>query len=214
MSAQEPGGEPEDRGLITRLGSFEIDWPKSLGYYGGIGLALAFEVIEPPLALFIAAIPVLKLLKRPREPWPFRVAADVLEGAAKPVGGDAESVVRVAGPSGTAAGTSRAGPTASGPGGPSPAASGTDGTAESPSARPARAARPRRTARPASPNGAAQPAPAPTEPRPATPEPAPPPRAAAAEPAPPPPRARRARRGSSSATPPAPRSRRTPRGQR
>jgi hypothetical protein len=96
VSAQEPGNQPEDRGLVTRVGPLEIDWPKSLGYYGGIGLAVAFEVIEPPLAIFIAAIPVLKLLKHPREPWPFRVVADVLEGAAKPVGGDTESVVRVA----------------------------------------------------------------------------------------------------------------------
>jgi hypothetical protein len=96
VSTQEPGKGPEDRGLVTRIGALEIDWPKSLGYYGGIGLAVAFELIEPPLAIFIAAIPVLKLLKHPREPWPFRVVADVLEGAAKPVGGDAESVVRVA----------------------------------------------------------------------------------------------------------------------
>ena len=96
MSAQQPGKEPEDRGLVTRLGPLEIDWPKSLGYYGGIGLAVAFELIEPPLAIFIAAVPLLKLLKQPREPWPFRVVADVLEGAAKPVGGDAESVVHVA----------------------------------------------------------------------------------------------------------------------
>jgi hypothetical protein len=96
VSTQEPEKQPEERGLVTRLGPLEIDWPKSIGYYGGIGLALAFELIEPPLAIFIAAIPVLKLLKRPTDPWPLRVAADVLEGAAKPVGGDAESVVRVA----------------------------------------------------------------------------------------------------------------------
>ena len=96
MNTHEPGTQPEDRGLVTRLGPLEIDWPKSLGYYGGIGLAVAFEIIEPPLAVFVAAIPLLKLLKHPRDPWPFRVAADMLEGAAKPVGGDAESVVRVA----------------------------------------------------------------------------------------------------------------------
>ena len=95
MSAKEPGEEPEDRGLVTRLGPLEIDWPKSIGYYGGIGLAVAFELIEPPLAIFIAAIPLLKLAKQPRDPWPLRVVADMLEGAAKPVGGDAESVVRV-----------------------------------------------------------------------------------------------------------------------
>ena len=92
---QEPGKKPEDRGLVSRVGPLEIDWPKSVGYYGGVGLALAFELIEPPLAMFIAAIPLLKLLKRPGESWPVRVVADVLEGAAKPVGGDAESVVRV-----------------------------------------------------------------------------------------------------------------------
>lgn len=97
MSAKEPGEQPEDRGLISRLGPLEIDWPKSVGYYGGIGLAVAFEIIEPPLAIFIAAIPLLKLVKHPRDPWPVRVVADVLEGAAKPVGGDAESVVRVDG---------------------------------------------------------------------------------------------------------------------
>jgi hypothetical protein len=90
------GGQPEDRGLVTRLGPLEVDWPKTLGYYGGLGLAVAFELIEPPLAIFIAAVPILKLLKQPGEPWPLRIAADVLEGAAKPVGGDAESVVQVA----------------------------------------------------------------------------------------------------------------------
>jgi hypothetical protein len=111
MSTPAAGGQPEDRGLVTRLGPLEVDWPKTLGYYGGIGLAVAFELIEPPLAIFIAAVPILKLLKQPGEPWPLRLAADVLEGAAKPVGGDAESVVQVANPS---HGTSR-------PGGPSAA---------------------------------------------------------------------------------------------
>ncbi|MBV9175347.1 MAG: hypothetical protein JOZ81_35270 [Chloroflexi bacterium] len=86
---------PEDRGLVARIGPVEIDWPKSIGYFGGVGLAVAFEIIEPPLAVFIAAIPFLKLLKQPHQPWPLRIAADVVEGAAKPVGGDAESTVRV-----------------------------------------------------------------------------------------------------------------------
>jgi hypothetical protein len=88
--------QPEERGLVSRIGSVEVDWPKSAGYFGGIGLAVALEIIEPPLALFIAAIPFVKLLKDPHRPWPVRVTADVLEGAAKPVGGDAESTVRIA----------------------------------------------------------------------------------------------------------------------
>jgi hypothetical protein len=96
MSTQSPGAAPEDRGLVSRIGPREVDWPKTVGYYGGIGLAVAFELIEPPLALFIGAVPLLKLLKQPRDPLLVRVVADVAEGAAKPVGGDAESVVRVA----------------------------------------------------------------------------------------------------------------------
>jgi len=92
----DPQQEPEEQGMVSRIGPIEVDWPKSIGYFGGIGLAVAFELIEPPLALFIGAIPFLKLLKHPEEPWPLRVAADVLEGASKPVGGDAESTVRVA----------------------------------------------------------------------------------------------------------------------
>jgi hypothetical protein len=89
--------EPEEQGLVLQLGPIELDWAKSIGYYGGIGMAVAFELIEPPLALFIAAIPLIKMLKYPKEPESVRVAAAILEGASKPVGGDAESVVRVVG---------------------------------------------------------------------------------------------------------------------
>jgi hypothetical protein len=67
------------------VGSLEIDWPRSIGYFGGIGIAVACELIAPPIAIFIAAIPLLKLFKHP----------DALEGAAKPVGADAEAVVRL-----------------------------------------------------------------------------------------------------------------------
>ena len=84
----------EDRGLVSRVGPFEIDWPKSVGYFGVIGLALVMDLIALPIALFIAAIPVLKLFKRPGQPWAVRVVADALEGAAKPVGGDSEAIVR------------------------------------------------------------------------------------------------------------------------
>jgi len=87
--------KPEDTGLITRVGSLEVDWPKSIGYFGGIGIAVACDLIAPPIAIFIAAIPLLKLVKHPGRPWPLRVVADALEGAAKPVGADAEAVVRL-----------------------------------------------------------------------------------------------------------------------
>lgn len=86
----------EDRGLIRRIGPLEVDWPKSVGYFGIIGLAVAWDLIALPIGLFIAAIPLLKLFKQPGQPWPVRVVADALEGAAKPVGGDSEAIVRFA----------------------------------------------------------------------------------------------------------------------
>jgi hypothetical protein len=86
----------EEKDLVLRVGSFEIDWPKALGYFGGIWLAVAYDVIAPPLGLFIAAIPMLKLLKHPDQPRSIRIVSDILEGAAKPVGGDSETTVRLA----------------------------------------------------------------------------------------------------------------------
>ena len=95
MTPRTRSEEPEDAGLVTRVGPLEIDWPRSIGYFGGIGIAVACELIAPPIAIFIAAIPALKLFKHPGRPWPLRVVADALEGAAKPVGADAEAVVRL-----------------------------------------------------------------------------------------------------------------------
>ena len=95
MKPRTSSEEPEDTGLVTQVGSLEIDWPRSIGYFGGIGIAVACELIAPPIAIFIAAIPLLKLFKHPGRPWPLRVVADALEGAAKPVGADAEAVVRL-----------------------------------------------------------------------------------------------------------------------
>jgi hypothetical protein len=86
----------EDQGLVTRIGRLEIEWPKAIGYFGGIWLAVAYDLIAPPIGLFIAAIPILKLLKHPDQPRPIRIVSDALEGAAKPVGGDAESTIRLA----------------------------------------------------------------------------------------------------------------------
>jgi hypothetical protein len=42
----------EEKDLVLRVGSFEIDWPKALGYFGGIWLAVAYDVIAPPLAIW------------------------------------------------------------------------------------------------------------------------------------------------------------------
>ena len=85
-------------GMTSRIGPVEIDWPRTIGYYGGVGLALAFELIEPPLALFIAAIPLLKMLNHPEASRATRFVGQMLEGAAKPVGGSSEATIQLTEP--------------------------------------------------------------------------------------------------------------------
>ncbi len=76
-----------NQGLVSHAGPLAIDWPRTLGYYGGISVAVAFEVIDPPLAIFVAAIPFFTMLDLPRAPRPVRFVAQVLQGASMPLGG-------------------------------------------------------------------------------------------------------------------------------
>lgn len=89
------GKTPDAKGL-TRVGPLEIDVPRSIGYFGAVALAVAFEVIEPPVGIFIAAVPFFKFLQRRAEPRPTRFIGAVLEGASIPVGGSADATIRVA----------------------------------------------------------------------------------------------------------------------
>ena len=91
-----PDEQEEDRRFTTHIGPVVIDWPRTVGFYGGIAAALAFELVAPELALFVAAVPLLKLLKRKHATAVERVVAALFEGAAKPVGGDAEATVKPA----------------------------------------------------------------------------------------------------------------------
>lgn len=77
--------------LVSRVGPVEFDWPRSVGYFGGTWLAVAAGLIEPPLGLFIAAVPFLKMLDLPGLPNLPRFVGQVLEGVAKPVGGTARA---------------------------------------------------------------------------------------------------------------------------
>lgn len=83
------------QGLVSRFGPIEVDWPRTLGYYGGIALAVTFEIIEPPVGIFIACIPLIKMLSSPKIAQPIRAASQVLQGAAPPLNGDAEATIRV-----------------------------------------------------------------------------------------------------------------------
>jgi hypothetical protein len=86
------------RGLAIKLGRLEVDVPRSVGYFGAVAAAVTFGVIEPPLGVFIVAVPFLKLLGKGNLPQPVRFAAQVVDGAAQPVGGEAEGTVRLRDP--------------------------------------------------------------------------------------------------------------------
>jgi hypothetical protein len=88
--------EEQDDEFVSRIGPMNIDWPRTVGYYGAIAAAVGFEIIAPPLALFIAAVPLFKLMKRRNATRGERFVAAVVEGAGKPVGGDGDGVVRPA----------------------------------------------------------------------------------------------------------------------
>lgn len=79
----------------VEFGPVQIDVPQAVGYYGGIGVGLALGILEPPLAGFIAAVPLIKILAG-RGSVPARIVGELLEGAAKPIGGDAEGTMRLA----------------------------------------------------------------------------------------------------------------------
>lgn len=93
MGAEE---QREDEPLVVRVGPIVVDVPQTLGFYGGLAAAVALELIGPEIGLFIAAVPVVKMLRRRRATRAERAVTNVFKGAMKPVGGDAEAVVRPA----------------------------------------------------------------------------------------------------------------------
>jgi hypothetical protein len=87
-------GAPENV-LEVRVGTVDVDVPRSVGYFGGLAAVVALGWIEAPLALVIAAVPAFKVLTNSVLPRPVRVIGEILEGAAKPVGSDAEGVIHL-----------------------------------------------------------------------------------------------------------------------
>src|ERR1700737_3668288 len=84
----------DEHGLTGKIGDrVEIDWAKSLGFFGALGAATALELIPIPIALFVASVPFLKLLNRPNAPLASKFFSELVDGASKPVGGDSEGTV-------------------------------------------------------------------------------------------------------------------------
>lgn len=80
--------------ICTRVGPLEIDVGRAAGYYGALAVGVGLDLIAPPLALFIAAVPLFKMLQRPKATLTERAVSEVLDGATKPVGGDSSAVIR------------------------------------------------------------------------------------------------------------------------
>jgi hypothetical protein len=81
--------------LEVQVGTVEVDVPRSVGFFGGLAAAVGLGLLEPPLALFIAAVPAFKALTNTALPRAVRIVGEVLEGAAKPVGSDADGVIQL-----------------------------------------------------------------------------------------------------------------------
>jgi hypothetical protein len=91
----------DQRGVTGEVGKNKeimVDWPRSIGFFGALGVAAAMNLVPLPIAVFVGAVPFLKLLDDPRSSTPRRFFTHLVDGAAKPVGGDSEGTVRWAGP--------------------------------------------------------------------------------------------------------------------
>jgi hypothetical protein len=76
--------------LEVDVGPVAVDVPRSVGYFGGLIVAVGVGLIEPPLALFSAAVPLFNVLANGALLPVVRFVGEPLEGAAQPVGSDAE----------------------------------------------------------------------------------------------------------------------------
>lgn len=85
----------DENGITGRVSNHvEVDWPRSLGFFGALGAAAALDLVPIPIAVFVASVPFLKLLNRPHARKAQRFVGHLVDGAAKPVGGDSEGTVR------------------------------------------------------------------------------------------------------------------------
>ena len=81
--------------LEVEVGTVKVDVPRSVGYFGGLPVAVGVGLFEPPLALFIASVPLFKPWTNTGRPKAVRVVGELLACAAKPVGSVAEGVIQL-----------------------------------------------------------------------------------------------------------------------
>lgn len=88
----------DDLKMIVSICKVEVDVPRSLGFYGGIAVAVTAGLVEPPLAVFVALVPLAKMVMNSDVPPALQWIGQVVDGASKPVGGDAPGTIRLADP--------------------------------------------------------------------------------------------------------------------
>jgi hypothetical protein len=69
-------------------GAERIDWVHSAGLLAGLALAVGLEIVEGPVALALAAAPLLRVVARSSvAPEPVRAVGRLLQGLSVPLGG-------------------------------------------------------------------------------------------------------------------------------
>ncbi|HET9782974.1 MAG TPA: hypothetical protein VFR33_14495 [Candidatus Dormibacteraeota bacterium] len=85
----------DDKQVSGQVGNhLLVDWPRSIGFFGALGAAVALDLVPIPIAFFVASVPFLKLLNRPHASTGRTFVSHLVDGAAKPVGGDSEGTIR------------------------------------------------------------------------------------------------------------------------
>jgi hypothetical protein len=96
MAPQVASRAPRDEQRVSgQVGNhIVVDWPRSIGFFGALGVAVALDLVPIPIAAFVASVPFLKLMNRPRSSTARTFVSHLVDGAAKPVGGDSEGTIR------------------------------------------------------------------------------------------------------------------------
>ncbi len=66
------------------VGTVKVNVPRSVGYVGGLPVAVGVGLFEPPLALFIASRPVFKPWTNTGRPRAVRVVGELLNTRPNP----------------------------------------------------------------------------------------------------------------------------------
>ena len=72
MAPRSSGISDDHWGMAAPIDDTQIEayWPRSIGFFGAfgaVGAAVALDLLSMPIAMFVAAVPVLKIMNRRRD---------------------------------------------------------------------------------------------------------------------------------------------------